>query len=728
MRVTGRSWPGAQQRMLQGEGDVVQSGGGQFGARERHGLAQLVASLGQGMLGLLQPLLLESITAERNLLMRAIAEGSAPADAAEDLANLNIMGGAITDYERRWRSRFGRPAQAWPRAAESARAAFSLVSDDELQGQLIGQPAIESLDRRNADVLDTLQKRLWMLAAELGAQQRPDNPFSPRYVVEAFLDTFTPGDCGARLRGSLLRTYGRLAGPRLGEAYDWLNRQLAEAGVALAAGNDFATLAATTVSAQRQAVDAAKLQVWGEDNAVAPVRPGGREAGSHDARHGDAVRGTALRHAARMRRAQQRGPVAPGVRMLGDEEFLAVLSLLQVEPAPLQPAGEGHAAAARRALAKTAGNLGIDSSTAAPSDTQEDAIDVVGGLFDALAAGHLLQAGARQALAALVLPYLRLALEEPRLFEREQPPAMRLLSRLLELWDGNGRATAIEEQLHAIADEAAREVVAEYHGERKVFDDALARLESALAPLWRRTSLVERRTWQAIEGGERLEAARAEADRALDARLANCALLPEVAGFLGGHWRQSLVQAWLRAGAGSDRFAEVAAVGDALVRLDALAATGEGAAVASALIDLQPRLHACCLASGLDAQAAEAVIAGLVAALARPDAARLPQERSRATAGTGEALPDGGTVAGAGAEALAPGRRFVQPGGEDPPRALRLAWRSPLTGNLLLVNAQGAREYLLEPAALAAMLADGRLLSRPAGDPVEAALQYLDRR
>lgn len=703
--------------------DVVQSRSGHHGVRDRGAQSQLVQSLGQGMLGSLQPLLPDSIIAERNLLARAVAEGSAPPDAAEDIANLNIIGGSITDYERRWRNRMGRAVQAWPRSAASAQAAFSLVSDDELQGQLIGQPVIESLDRRHADILDTIEKRLWTLAAEMGAEQRPANPFSPRHLVDCFLETFTPADCGARLRAALLRRFERLAGPRLGEAYESLNRQLAEAGIALAAGNDFAALAATTVSGQRQAPHGAKLQVWGDDNAVAPVRSSWRGAGTNDARLPEAVRGATLRHAARSRREAGAAAVAPGVRSLRSEEFLAVLSLLQVEPAPLQPAGDGHAAAARRALAKTAGNLGIDSASASPSAEQQDAIDIVGGLFDALAADHLLQPGAQEALAALVLPYLRLALEEPRLFEPAQPPAMRLLSRLVELWDGNGRASAHEAQLHEIADDAARQIVADYHGETAAFDAALEKLESALAPLQRRTSLAERRTWQAIEGGERLEAARAAADRELAARLDGPALLPEVADFLKEHWRQLLVQAWLRAGAGSQRFEDAVALGDAIVRLDAVAAGGEGAAVASALIDLQPKLHACCVAGGVDGQAAEAVIAGLVAGLARPDAERrrqpfAPDAAPAAPPGRSDPVQE---------EELQPGRRFVQPGGDAPARSLRLAWRSPLSGALLLVNAQGSREHLIDAGALAAMLDDGRLLSRPAEDPVEAALRRLER-
>src|SRR5690606_39420589 len=110
----------------------------------------------------------------------------------EDLANLNIIAGDITVYERRWRVRFDGVLRAWPRPAAAGQTAFSLVSDVELQGQLIGQPVTEALSHRHADILDALEKRLWTLAAAMGAEQRPDNPSSPRELVDTFLETFSP--------------------------------------------------------------------------------------------------------------------------------------------------------------------------------------------------------------------------------------------------------------------------------------------------------------------------------------------------------------------------------------------------------------------------------------------------------------------------------------------------------------------------------------------------------
>lgn len=691
------------------------------GARIPH--AQLVQSLANGMVAQLLPLVMDVLKAELEEQRRRMRGGSPPDDGPEDIANLNIIAGQITAYERRWRQCFGEPLQAWPdRPTAESRGAVGLVSDEELQAQLIGQPVIEALERRHGDILDTIEKRLWSLAAAMGGQVRPANPFSPRHVVEAFLHTFTASDCSPRLRDALLRHVERLAGERLGEAYAWCNRQLAEAGFALASVSDYATLAATTVGA-RGVADVAKLDVWGADNAIAPAEASWRHArGDSREPRRDALRGDVLRHAARARR-EAAGGRAPGVRDLREEEFLAVLSLLQGESAPLQGVQDGYAGAMRAGLSRVAGSLGIDSASALPSAAQEDALDVVGSLFDQLDGRHLLSDPARAWLARLALPYLRLALSDPRMFDLPQPPAMQVLSQLVGLWDGNRRAGPSDAELHDLADAAARQVVEEeFHGDEAVFGRALQRLEQTLEPLRRRASISERRAWQAIEGGERLDAARRAADAELVARLRAQPLLPAVAAFLAEQWRQSLAQAWLRAGPGSDRYAEAVALGDALVGLDVDASRAEGAPVADRLIALQPKLHACHLACGLDEQGATALLSTLVAEFANPDAPRSLHgftPLAKSPAGDDPA-------AAAGIEGLEPGRILVQVEGGEPVRALRLAWRSPLSGASLLVNAQGTRELLLAPGELAAMLADGKLLPRPPEGPVEAALLRLE--
>lgn len=701
---------------------------GHQGGGSRTPPAQLLEALEAGVAAQAMPMLMEALNAERNALARRMQGKSPPADGPEDLTDLAILGNQITAYERRWRQRFAHPFATWPASPRSADLdAFSLVSDDELHAQLVGQPMIEALERRFVDILDTLDKRLWSLAAALGGRTRPGNPFSPRHLIETLLYTLPTSECNPRLRAAVVRHYERIAGERLGAVYEWCNRQLSDAGLAMASVSDYASLIATAEFV-RGGAGTGSAGLWGEDNALTPAESTWRNQGRRGQKEGqrspgDAVRGNALRQHARERRERHAGVRGEEVRELRSEEFLAVLSLLQGEPAALPDGAAAYEAVLRTGLARVAGGLGIDNASAVPSAAQEDAIDLVGRLFDGLAAGHLLSGEAVTRLSQLALAYLRLALSDPYLFDQPQPPAMQVLSRLVELWDGNGRAGAVDAELHAIADEVAGYVIEEYHGDAGVFERALEKLEGAVEPVRRRASISERRARQSIEGRERLNAARLAADRQLAGLLHRRLLLPRVALFLEEQWRQSLVQAWLREGADSPHFAAAVSLGEAVVRIDGEAGRAEGGLVADRLIELEKRLRDCYVACGLDESGANALLAQLISDFANPDALRGVHEFTP--------LVDADAAVSAGdvvdPDAPQPGQVLVYAEDGKPPRSLRLAWRSGLTGASLLVNAQGARELLLSPDELADRIAEGALLLRPAEGPVEAVLQRMER-
>src|SRR5690625_3601800 len=93
----------------------AQPGDGQRDHGARIPPAHLVQSLENGMAARLLPLLMEMMQAEKDDLGKHLREGRAPpADASEDVANLNIIAGQITAYERRWRARFGLASRSWP--------------------------------------------------------------------------------------------------------------------------------------------------------------------------------------------------------------------------------------------------------------------------------------------------------------------------------------------------------------------------------------------------------------------------------------------------------------------------------------------------------------------------------------------------------------------------------------------------------------------------------------
>lgn len=684
--------------------------------------AQLMEVIRREATARLLPLLGEALRTERVRLQHAADE--APPDAAgrdehvEDLISLTVLAAELIQHELRWQKALSEVFAAWPDPPVThARSAFSLLSDDELQAQLIGQPVAEALDRRFESVRDIIDRRLHTLAGRLHYRGRPSNPLASRFLVDCFLRAFEAGDCGRRLRASLLRRHEALLDAELGALYAWCNTRLAEAGCALAGDSDHAALIAG-LGGSTDALPANKTRIWEQGNAVA--RSG---AGLPPAAHADAPRGNLLRRHARRQRDARRAELDAAERSFRRDEFLSTLALLQSERS--LPPGESHAIRLREGLYAVASGLGIDRHTVAFDSEQDEALILVAALFDLLAARHQLAPAARERLALLAVVWLHLALEDAHLFEPSSPPAMQLLSALVELWDGvdPDDPQSIEQQL--LADRVADAVLDSPHGDGRVFPAQLAQIDGALSANRRRAEAVERRTWQALRGRERLDAARRQARLELARRLEGRPLLPSVAGFLDVEWRRALAQSWLRDGETSDRYREVLSLGDALVESDGLAANDGGSAVADRLLGILPALRDCCAQSGDDAAATEARLAGLVAEHASPT----PRQVHAPTPPTDEDAPllpdDADPQAGLADTTFAEGQRFVQPAGAGAARTLRLAWRSSLSGACLLVNATGAREWLLMPADLHAMIEAGQLQARPGGGAVSQALATL---
>ncbi|WP_394004132.1 DUF1631 family protein [Luteimonas sp. WGS1318] len=694
--------------------------------------AQVLDGIRREAAARLLPLLGETLRVERARLeieRQDITHDVRADDAiAEDLTGLSVLGSELIRHEQRWQKALADVFAAWP-APPVARTVdqFSLVSDDQLQAQLIGQPVSEALDRRFESVRDIIDRRLYSVSASMGYRQRPANPLAARFIVECFLQAFDAQDCSRRLRSALLRRHETLLERQLGALYAWCNTRLGEAGYSLAGDSDHSAL----VSSLGMPAETARGHSWDSGTALPAGAPGWQTGGPLTApradRLVDAPRGNLLRRHARTLRDARRAELDAASRSFRPEEFQAALSLLQAERSlPLPDAA--HGVRIREGLYRVAGGLGIDRRQVAFAPEQDDAISLIGALFDLLAARHLLLPDARERLALLTLPYLHLALDDPRLFETSSPPSMQLLSLLLELWDGADPSDPASAELQALAERASAAVIDGAHGDGRVFPAQLAQIDAVLGQQRRRAEAVERRTWQALRGRERLDAARRQAASDVARRLQDQPVLPAVAAFIDGEWRQALVQAWLREGATSDRYREMLSLGDELVEVDGLAAGSGGSAIADRLLGILPALRECCVQCGVDETATDAQLAGLVAEHASPT----PRTIHAPTPLNGDEAPiepEAPRVAASFPDIeLAEGQRFVQPSAAGPARVLRLAWRSALTGGCLLVNAAGAKELLLSPAALRAWVADGRLQPRSLGGAAAVALHDMAER
>lgn len=704
-----------------GDGGRTETPGQVLDGLRREATARLLPLLGQALQD-------ERVRLERDRMALG-PDGRGAEVLAEDLAGVSVLSSELIRHEQRWQKALTEVFAAWPDSPVARRVdEFSLLSDDQLQAQLIGQPVAEALERRFESIRDILDRRLHSMAMSMGYRQRPCNPLAARFVVECFLQAFGARDCGRRLRGALLRRYELLLEGALGPLYAWVNTRLAESGQALAGESDH-TLLLSSLGVAADGIKRPHRTSW-EPASTGPATPawqsGGPATTTQAARPVDAPRGNLMRrYMRRLRDAQPRAGTA--TRSFRPEEFQAALSLLQAERA-LPGRDTPHAQRMQFGLYRSAAGLGIDRREVEFSPEQEDALALVGVLFDRLATRHLLLPEAAERLSLLALPYLHLALDDARLFESSSPPAMQLLSVLVELWDGADGTDDGSRELLTLADRASAAIVDSAHGDGRVFPSQLAQIDAALAPGRRRAEAAERRAWQALRGRERLDAARREASLHIARRMRDRPLLPSVASFLDGEWRQALAQAWLREGPASDRYREMLSLGDALLDVDALAVGHGGSAVADRLLDILPALRECCVQCGVAEAAIDAQLAGLVAEHASPTprSVHAPTVADDEQSGALEShTAEEGPVA---ADGFAEGQRFVQPGASGAARVLRLAWRSGLTGACLLVNLAGMKELLLAPATLRARIADGSLQARPLGGAVAVALDEIAER
>lgn len=428
------------------------------------------------------------------------------------------------------------------------------------------------------------------------------------------------------------------------------------------------------------------------------------------------------------------------MRQFASRELVGIASMLQAEPPDhfaRALASTGRLGdAIRDYLAEGARRMGLHPELTGLSEEDEDAIDMVALLFESLFRTHALAERARRVYARLVLPYVKVALNDDSMFVERVHPARRLLDAMTEACEDNAGSTPQDRELLERAAAVSQRIVAEFNEDLAVFETAHAELEELLAQQRRRVELQEQRAAKASFGRERLAQARAAADVVLQRRLTAAPLTQAIGDFLATPWRHHLVQTLLREGEESPRYREAVAMGDALAHADALAARGEGDALVRQLLALEAPLTECLASSGLDATAAGHGLAGIVRGLADPDAARRirpmppavrdePEQETRLwlAGGTDTLRHDPQVAATIRQLEIGAWLRLTDAQGETV--SVRLAWISPLTSRRLLVNRRGMRVLVASVEELAVLAADARLVIDTGRSPFDAAMRQL---
>ncbi|MEE7547740.1 DUF1631 family protein [Xanthomonas sp. Kuri4-1] len=224
-------------------------------------------------------------------------------------------------------------------------------------------------------------------------------------------------------------------------------------------------------------------------------------------------------------------------RPLNQREMMSVLSLLQATPsttlrAAIGDDSESLAQRLKNEVLSSATRLGVDPASARLDPMDEDAIDLVGMLFDVMLDERDLEGRSRDLIGRLVVPFVKVAMLDRKMFVQKTHPARRLLNSLAEACEGNAGDSPADRVLMAKVEEIIDRLLAEFNENLAIFMTLEEEFREFLGQHRRRIEIAERRAAETQRGQEKLELARTRALAELERRIGIVALPVAVEAFL----------------------------------------------------------------------------------------------------------------------------------------------------------------------------------------------------
>ncbi|KAF1708800.1 thymidine phosphorylase [Pseudoxanthomonas kalamensis DSM 18571] len=658
---------------------------------------------------------------------------------------------------------------------------LSLVSEQDLESRLAAHNLASVIQREHKPVLARLDRRLAWIAglSELDAQQ---NPIGPGHVGQAVQEAFATCELMLEVRLVVVKLCERLLVPGMGRYYEEFDRRLEKAGVIpempaaqrrvsraasmpapagepedadADAGGGYAEATAEEMFAPMWAERfhsriAAFRDAHAEGSSTAVGAPPSAVVGGNEAQD-------LLLQALHQLLQESRGSHAPVVedvaqqRAMSQTEMMSVLSLLQSAPSATLRAAIGDTSESlsqrlKNEVLNSASKIGMDTSATKLAPLDEDAIDLVGMLFDVMMDERDLEGRPRELIGRLVVPFVKVALLDRRMFVQKTHPARRLLNALAEACEGNSGESAAERTLMAKVEEVVDRLVAEFNENLAIFMMLEEEFRDFLAQHRRRIEIAERRATEIQRGQEKLEAARARIDSELGARLDGRRLPGAIEEFLRQPWAHHAAMAVLREGEDGPTLAESLALADGVLQ-----ELGEAQMQFVGKPWLQawrPQLQKVFASVGMNADAASTAIDALhdtlqAVAASRPDLEKRLPELPQVALPRPAQSEDSTVIQLVGGTDLldefdstdADHFRHLPLGTwldfidkDNKVQAGKLSWVSPISSRLLFVNKRGVRFCVASPEELAVMVRMGRLRKHEDEDAFDAAMQgVIDR-
>ena len=668
---------------------------------------------------------------------------------------------------RRERSRIGQRFEKGVHAAFQALShpnfrpedhadGLALVEEDALEELLAKEQLIESLTRLHASALEVLGKRVAFLFGRSALEPTSD-PLNPHSIASRLVRAMDGVELAASVRIVLFKFFERELATTLETLYERANALLAAAGILpylrATVRSQPAQVAGDAGAGVQNSNPAAHAGVVGTYAAGVAPAPGSADLLAATMQPPSAAEQAMFSNLLSLLQGW-RSAVAPQIparpgqgpsQPLASQDLMSVLSLLQRDlPQQLdhrkrQPQ-QSLAEQLRTEVISGARKLGVAGDNIHLDGLDEDAVDLVALLFDVLLDGPQYDSDIRSKIGRMLVPYVKVAVQDRRMFLFKEHPARRLLNTVAEACEGNHGEAPQERELLGHVDKTIDRLVAEFNEDVAIFETLEQELRSYMEQHRKRFELAEKRTAEAQRGRERLEHARS-ATNALLARHRGERQLPAVMDeFLGKYASHHLVQVMLRDGHGSQRHEEaMLAVGDVLLAFD----HADLRAPVSELPALpRAQIETILASSGCVGATAQLAIKSLQDALVRlaggepaaantshmpeqaivqpPVAPPQPEPLLEVIAGTDTLDFDAASLERM--RKLAVGSWIQLATSADRMEPAKVSWISPISGRLLLVNRRGIRVLVASPEELAAMAKLDKVVVREGATPFDDAM------
>jgi hypothetical protein len=627
--------------------------------------------------------------------------------------------------------------------AQSGAVVLSLLTDDALEEQLAQEQISEGLSRLHAPALELVERRLaaLMQRAEVSAE---DNPIGPLRLATCLRDALHAVELSTGVRIVLCKFYERQLATTLGVLYEQVNATFAAAGILpqlkpTRRADPSAAPAPSAAAIQETAVPEAEVaRVAADTLGIAPA---------DQALFTNLI---GLLTSWRRNASGAQGAHAPPEAALGGRELLSVLSMMQPDPpaslqAALDDSRTSLAEHLRREVLAGARRMGMGGDNLGLSEQEEDAVDLVGMLFDVLLDERHFEPDVRRRISRLLLPYVKVAVRDRRMFLSKGHPARRLLNAVAEACEGNHGDGPQERELLDRVDATIDRLVAEYNEDLAIFETLEQELRAFMDQHRKRIEIAERRAAETQRGRERLERAREAVSGDLAIARGTRPLPPVIDDFVGRCAHHHLTQVALREGAESPRYstsllavrsllvafdhAELGAPPESLpsleqeALLDMLSSSGcVGTAAEEALATIRRTLAQLSAGEEAEAHAAQLPADTVVPAAPPPE----PEPLLTLVADRDKLDVDPDLVERLRNLPLGTWVQLTSDSGRVEPA--KVSWVSPISARLMFVNRRGIRVLVASAEELAAMVRLDRLRLREADNAFEDAMHRMTHR